>query len=172
MSPTVDRDPSGGSPEKRPPRFGSYIGLVYVAAILGVLGFAILRDPGTGHALPPAQAGDDAHRGGRPPRGTQDRDEVWSCAPFRSGGSPTASRSRWPSRRASFSRRSASPPRTAPGSPGQRIRERREIRLCLASSAWLMAAFQSPSISLCVLAATRCILARSAACRSRRPASA
>ncbi len=36
--------------EKRPPRFGSYIGLFYVAAILGILCFAVFHDTGTGHA--------------------------------------------------------------------------------------------------------------------------
>ena len=32
------------------PRFGSYIGLFYVAAILAILGFAVFHDSGTGHA--------------------------------------------------------------------------------------------------------------------------
>jgi hypothetical protein len=43
--------------EKRPPRFGSYIGLLYVAAILGILSFAVLRDTGTGHAFDRLQPG-------------------------------------------------------------------------------------------------------------------
>jgi hypothetical protein len=36
---------------KRPPRFGSYLGLFYVAAIAGVLTWAVLRDTGTTHAF-------------------------------------------------------------------------------------------------------------------------
>ena len=50
MGMTVDPETHGAASAKRPPRFGSYLGLFYVAAILGVLGFAVLHDTGTGHA--------------------------------------------------------------------------------------------------------------------------
>ncbi len=40
-----------GSTPKQAPRFGSYIGLFYVAAILGVLSFAVFRDMGTTQAF-------------------------------------------------------------------------------------------------------------------------
>jgi hypothetical protein len=33
------------------PRFGSYLGLFFVAAILGILSFALLHDSGIGHAF-------------------------------------------------------------------------------------------------------------------------
>lgn len=46
-----------GSPPKQAPRFGSYIGLFYVAAILGILSFAVLRDTGTTHAFDRLRAG-------------------------------------------------------------------------------------------------------------------
>jgi len=36
---------------KGQPRFGSYLGLFYVAAILGILSFALLHDSGIGHAF-------------------------------------------------------------------------------------------------------------------------
>ncbi|MFO0889110.1 MAG: hypothetical protein U0790_08210 [Isosphaeraceae bacterium] len=50
--------PAGSSTTKdRTPRFGSYIGLFYVAAIVGVLSFAVLRDSGTGHAFDRLQTG-------------------------------------------------------------------------------------------------------------------
>ena len=50
MGLSVDRDSRAEAFEKRPPRFGSYIGLFYVAAILGILCFAVFHDTGTGHA--------------------------------------------------------------------------------------------------------------------------
>ncbi len=50
MGPTADQDSRSEAPEKRPPHFGSYIGLFYVAAILCILGFAVFHDTGTGHA--------------------------------------------------------------------------------------------------------------------------
>ena len=48
MGMTVDTDTQGQAAAKR--HFGSYLGLFYVAAILGVLGFAVLHDTGTSHA--------------------------------------------------------------------------------------------------------------------------
>lgn len=36
---------------KGQPRFGSYLGLFFVAAILGILSFALLHDSGIGHAF-------------------------------------------------------------------------------------------------------------------------
>ncbi len=36
---------------KGQPRFGSYFGLFFVVGILGILGFALLHDPGIGHAF-------------------------------------------------------------------------------------------------------------------------
>ena len=50
MGLTVDNESRAEASEKRPPRFGSYIGLFYVAVILGILCFAVFHDTGTGHA--------------------------------------------------------------------------------------------------------------------------
>ena len=50
MGLTADRDSRAEAFENRPPRFGSYIGLFYIAAILGILCFAVFHDAGTGHA--------------------------------------------------------------------------------------------------------------------------
>jgi hypothetical protein len=41
----------GAAAGTRAPRFGSYIGPFYVAAIIGVLCWALLRDTGTTHAF-------------------------------------------------------------------------------------------------------------------------
>ncbi len=59
MSSSLDSDPSAqtSTTSKAPPRFGSYIGLVYIAVILGVLSFALFRDSGTGHAFERLQTG-------------------------------------------------------------------------------------------------------------------
>ncbi len=39
------------------PRFGSYIGVVFVIGILGALSLALIRDPGTGHAFAKLEPG-------------------------------------------------------------------------------------------------------------------
>jgi len=53
----VDRDSRAEASEKRPPRFGSYLGLFYVAVILGILGFAVFHDAGTRHAFDQLKTG-------------------------------------------------------------------------------------------------------------------
>lgn len=50
---SVDEVPTG----QRNPRFGSYTGLLYVAAIVGVLSWAVFRDTGTTHAFDRLQPG-------------------------------------------------------------------------------------------------------------------
>ncbi len=52
MISTRDEDTSPDPAGQGQPRFGSYIGLFFVIAILGILSFAILRDDaGIGHAF-------------------------------------------------------------------------------------------------------------------------
>ena len=53
--------------ETDPSRFGSYIGLFYTAAIIGILSFAVFFDAGVEGPFRPAPERDDAHRSGRPP---------------------------------------------------------------------------------------------------------
>lgn len=50
MGRSVNRHSRAEASEKRSHRFGSYIGLFYVAAILGILCFAVFHDTGTGQA--------------------------------------------------------------------------------------------------------------------------
>jgi hypothetical protein len=51
MSSDPDQDGVADLPEPGQPRFGSYIGLVYTIAILGILSFAIFYDVRPGHAF-------------------------------------------------------------------------------------------------------------------------
>lgn len=44
----LDPDAPADDADRHQPRFGSYIGLFYVAAILGILSFAVLFDAGAG----------------------------------------------------------------------------------------------------------------------------
>ncbi len=46
-----DGSTNAGTSVQGAPRFGSYIGLFFVAVILGILFFALLHDPGTNHAF-------------------------------------------------------------------------------------------------------------------------
>jgi len=57
MSSQLDHDPDGGAAANSDPSFGSYLGLFFVAAILGILSFAVLHDSGTGHAFDGLKAG-------------------------------------------------------------------------------------------------------------------
>ena len=116
MGMTVDPETHGQASAKRPPRFGSYLGLFYVAAILGVMGFAVLHETGTGHAY-------DRLKPGMSP--TKSRPSLGFPAPrrnrgpgsCRSGEFPTASPSRWSFPTASSSRRSVSRAWKMPGNP-------------------------------------------------------
>jgi len=52
MMSKIDEQAKTDSAGKRQPRFGSYIGLIFVIGILGILSFAILHDDsGIGHAF-------------------------------------------------------------------------------------------------------------------------
>jgi hypothetical protein len=51
------RDAATGATEHSQPRFGSYLGVFYIAAILGILSFAIFYDVGPGHAFDRLQPG-------------------------------------------------------------------------------------------------------------------
>jgi hypothetical protein len=47
----VDRPANADAADKHPLRFGSYIGLFYVVAILAILSFAVFYDTGAGHVF-------------------------------------------------------------------------------------------------------------------------
>ena len=52
MMSKIDEHAKADTAAKGQPRFGSYIGLIFVVGILGILGFAILHDDsGIGHAF-------------------------------------------------------------------------------------------------------------------------
>ncbi len=52
MTSKLDEPMKADPARKGQPRFGSYIGLIFVVGILGILSFAILRDDaGIGHAF-------------------------------------------------------------------------------------------------------------------------
>ena len=52
MMSRIDEHTEADTGEKGQPRFGSYIGLIFVGGILGILSFAILHDDsGIGHAF-------------------------------------------------------------------------------------------------------------------------
>ena len=51
MMSELDKHTKGDTAGKGQPRFGSYLGLFFVAAILGILSFALLHDSGIGHAF-------------------------------------------------------------------------------------------------------------------------
>ncbi|QEH32464.1 hypothetical protein OJF2_09350 [Aquisphaera giovannonii] len=46
MTEDVDQSPGAGEPSGNKLRFGSYTGLLYMAAMLGVLAFSLLRETG------------------------------------------------------------------------------------------------------------------------------
>ena len=46
----VDRDAEIQKSDGRQPRFGSYIGLFFILAMIGILCFELLKDPGVAHA--------------------------------------------------------------------------------------------------------------------------
>ncbi|HWT83623.1 MAG TPA: hypothetical protein VN648_33060 [Candidatus Methylomirabilis sp.] len=51
MMSKIDEHTNADTAGKGQPRFGSYLGLFFVAAILGILSFALLHDSGIGHAF-------------------------------------------------------------------------------------------------------------------------
>jgi len=51
MMSKIDEHTKADTAGKGQPRFGSYLGLFFVAAILGILSFALLHDSGIGHAF-------------------------------------------------------------------------------------------------------------------------
>lgn len=51
MMSELDEHTKAETAGKGQPRFGSYLGLFFVAAILGILSFALLHDSGIGHAF-------------------------------------------------------------------------------------------------------------------------
>jgi hypothetical protein len=54
----LSRAGADSPPQRTPaPRFGSYLGLVYVIAILSILGFALFYDVGTGQPFDRLQTG-------------------------------------------------------------------------------------------------------------------
>jgi hypothetical protein len=57
MGTDLDRDPPADATEHDQPRFGSYIGLFYTAAILCILSFAVFIDIRPGHAFDRLQSG-------------------------------------------------------------------------------------------------------------------
>lgn len=50
MGNTAGRDQEHEVPEDRQPRFGSYLGLCFILAMLGILAFELIHDPGVTHA--------------------------------------------------------------------------------------------------------------------------
>ena len=51
MMSELDEHTKAETAGKGQPRFGSYLGLFFVAAILGILSFALFHDSGIGHAF-------------------------------------------------------------------------------------------------------------------------
>ena len=51
MMSTIEEHTKVDTAGKGQPRFGSYLGLFFVAAILGILSFALFHDSGIGHAF-------------------------------------------------------------------------------------------------------------------------
>ncbi len=51
MMSELDEHAKAETAGKGQPRFGSYLGLFFVAAILGILSFALFHDSGIGHAF-------------------------------------------------------------------------------------------------------------------------
>ena len=51
MMSELDEHTKADTAGKGQPRFGSYLGLFFVAAILGILSFALFHDSGIGHAF-------------------------------------------------------------------------------------------------------------------------
>jgi len=57
MMSELDEHTKADTAGKGQPRFGSYLGLFFVAAILGILSFALLHDSGIGHAFDKLEPG-------------------------------------------------------------------------------------------------------------------
>jgi len=57
MMSKIDEPTKADTAGKGEPRFGSYIGLFFVVAILGILSFALLHDSGISHAFAGLKSG-------------------------------------------------------------------------------------------------------------------
>ncbi len=51
MESAPDRPEAIEGTDSRQPRFGSYIGLAFIVAMIGILGFEVFHDPGVTHAF-------------------------------------------------------------------------------------------------------------------------